>query len=210
MIKANVLAEGNPEPPEVPWYFIDSPLPLKSREWLLLIGRIFLRIFSVQINCTHLFYCCSTKTTEPCSKDFLNSTTWKAVNPPAPSSRRDTAGTKIRSCPELCSCLAHMRFSIAPVMKLRSTPMNQTSYSDLLQRTEWQLRRRTILRRDGFRCRNCGAGAELEVHHRQYRRHRRSGAFVMPWKYSDELLVTLCRPCHLAGHRQYTVPVVNL
>lgn len=103
-----------------------------------------------------------------------------------------------------------MRFSIAPVMKIKSTPMNQTSYSDLLRRTEWQLRRRTILRRDGFRCRNCGAGAELEVHHRQYRRLRRSGAFVMPWKYSDELLVTLCRPCHLAGHRQYTVPVVNL
>ena len=48
--------------------------------------------------------------------------------------------------------------------------------------------RRAVLRRDRWRCQQCGSTTNLEVHHQQFWSH--SGA--------DELdnLITLCRNCH--------------
>jgi 5-methylcytosine-specific restriction endonuclease McrA len=52
--------------------------------------------------------------------------------------------------------------------------------------------RRAALQRDRWRCQQCGATTNLEVHHQQFRSH--SGA--------DELdnLITLCRNCHAKIH----------
>jgi ATP-dependent DNA helicase RecQ len=52
--------------------------------------------------------------------------------------------------------------------------------------------RQQVLRRDGWRCQSCGAMANLEVHHREFRSH--SG------EDSEENLITLCSTCHAIVH----------
>jgi 5-methylcytosine-specific restriction endonuclease McrA len=54
-----------------------------------------------------------------------------------------------------------------------------------------QLRKR-ILRRDFWRCQNCGSLRSLEVHHVQWR--SRQGDDV------EENLITLCSSCHTNEH----------
>jgi hypothetical protein len=44
-----------------------------------------------------------------------------------------------------------------------------------------------VLKRDGFRCRGCGAGSRLLVHHRDERNE-------------EDLLLTLCIGCHMRVH----------
>jgi 5-methylcytosine-specific restriction endonuclease McrA len=52
--------------------------------------------------------------------------------------------------------------------------------------------RQEILRRDGWRCQSCGAIANLEVHHQEFRSH--SGGD------SEGNLITLCVDCHKTAH----------
>jgi len=52
--------------------------------------------------------------------------------------------------------------------------------------------RNQVLRRDGWRCQSCGALANLEVHHKEFRSH--SG------HDSEENLITLCSVCHASVH----------
>ena len=52
--------------------------------------------------------------------------------------------------------------------------------------------RQQILRRDGWRCQSCGAMANLEVHHKEFRSH--SGGD------SEGNLITLCVDCHKTAH----------
>ena len=47
-----------------------------------------------------------------------------------------------------------------------------------------------VLKRDGFRCRGCGARSRLLVHHRDIRNE-------------EELLLTLCIGCHMRVHHSY-------
>jgi len=63
-------------------------------------------------------------------------------------------------------------------------------YSQQLRQPEWRRLRERVLRRDGYRCRRCGATGRLEVHHRYYLRGH------MAWQYPMRALVTLCRDCH--------------
>jgi len=84
------------------------------------------------------------------------------------------------------------------------------NYSELLRSTQWLEKRKQILKRDGYRCRNCGSAYGLEVHHRQYLVLKRTGDFIRPWKYTDTNLVTLCSRCHQVGHKKYTVPVFSV
>ena len=65
----------------------------------------------------------------------------------------------------------------------------------MLQDDRWNRRRMEIYRRDGFRCRRCGAKKKLNVHHRWYVYGRK------PWQYPDRCLVTLCEHCHNHVHR---------
>jgi len=53
--------------------------------------------------------------------------------------------------------------------------------------------RQQVLRRDGWRCRSCGAMSNLEVHHRKLR--SQSG------DDSEQNLITLCTACHSIVHR---------
>ena len=67
-------------------------------------------------------------------------------------------------------------------------------YRKLLKDDRWNQRRMEIMRRDGFRCRRCGAKSKLNVHHRWYIYGRQ------PWQYPDRCLVTLCEKCHRHIH----------
>lgn len=68
---------------------------------------------------------------------------------------------------------------------------SRPAYWQLLQDPRWQRRRLEIMERDGFACVNCESeDRTLNVHHKLYR----SGA--MPWEYEDDVLETLCGPCH--------------
>jgi HNH endonuclease len=51
---------------------------------------------------------------------------------------------------------------------------------------------RQVLRRDGWRCQSCGAMANLEVHHKEFRSHAGQDA--------EENLITLCATCHASVH----------
>lgn len=84
------------------------------------------------------------------------------------------------------------------------------SYSDLLRSVQWSEKRKEILKRDEYRCRNCGSSYGLEVHHRQYHIIKRAGDFRKPWAYDSNNLITLCARCHQVGHAKYKVPVFNV
>ena len=57
-------------------------------------------------------------------------------------------------------------------------------YDDVLQQ---------VLRRDGWRCQNCGTMSNLEVHHKAFR--SRAG------DDSEENMITLCVRCHADIHK---------
>jgi 5-methylcytosine-specific restriction endonuclease McrA len=57
---------------------------------------------------------------------------------------------------------------------------------------DYQKLRQAVLARDGWRCQNCGALGNLEVHHQQFRSH--SG------QDKEHNLLTLCRDCHSRKH----------
>jgi 5-methylcytosine-specific restriction endonuclease McrA len=61
-----------------------------------------------------------------------------------------------------------------------------------------------VLERDGWRCQECGALENLQVHHRIKRSAQGDDALGN--------LVTLCAYCHMAEHGQlfYTVPAVRI
>lgn len=60
----------------------------------------------------------------------------------------------------------------------------------------WAAVRRAAFRRDGWRCRQCGAFSRLEAHHAPPL-HMRTD----PRPYDLDGIVTYCRPCHIEFHR---------
>jgi 5-methylcytosine-specific restriction endonuclease McrA len=93
---------------------------------------------------------------------------------------------------------------------MRTEQVNSKNYGELLRTVQWQEKRKQILKRDSYQCRNCGSSYGLEVHHRQYHKIKCIGDFRKPWAYPDSNLVTLCARCHQVGHKKYTVPVFNV
>lgn len=69
--------------------------------------------------------------------------------------------------------------------------MAGTSYAQKLTDPRWQKKRLEIFNRDSWECQVCTeAGKTLAVHHKKYVPGRN------PWDYDDNLLTTLCEPCH--------------
>jgi 5-methylcytosine-specific restriction endonuclease McrA len=52
--------------------------------------------------------------------------------------------------------------------------------------------RQQVLKRDNWRCQNCGRQQNLEVHHKKMRSQRGND--------SDVNLITLCHSCHANEH----------
>src|SRR5207245_1683095 len=55
--------------------------------------------------------------------------------------------------------------------------------------------REQVLRRDGWKCQNCGSMVNLEVHHQEFRSQGGDD--------SEENMITLCAACHSLIHRSY-------
>jgi len=62
--------------------------------------------------------------------------------------------------------------------------LNPESYEKLRQK---------VLRRDAWRCQSCGAMANLEVHHKEFRSQGGDD--------SEDNLITLCSTCHAHAHQ---------
>lgn len=69
------------------------------------------------------------------------------------------------------------------------------TYAEQLLDDRWTYKRALILKRDHYRCTECGSHDRLQVHHTFYR----SGA--MAWEYESAALVTLCDFCHKYEHK---------
>ena len=63
-----------------------------------------------------------------------------------------------------------------------------------LDRAAYKKLRARVLQRDGWRCQNCGAMSNLEVHHQQFLSHGGND--------DEGNLVTLCFACHAGVHKR--------
>lgn len=83
-------------------------------------------------------------------------------------------------------------------------------YAELLMDVRWKAKSIQIKNRDGNKCKNCGTGGILHVHHRQYHFVKAFGDYKKPWDYSNDILITLCKACHDQGHKLFKVPTINI
>ena len=67
------------------------------------------------------------------------------------------------------------------------------TYSEFLKSKYWDKVRRSILKRDGYKCTVCGTEEKLIVHHITYTNHGYEHLYL-------EDLVTLCNDCHKITH----------
>ena len=66
-----------------------------------------------------------------------------------------------------------------------------------LSSEEYNLLRKKVLDRDGWRCQVCGSSTDLHVHHLVRRSRLGDDAF--------DNLITLCATCHLREHHVLTI-----
>ncbi len=85
----------------------------------------------------------------------------------------------------------------------------EVTYLEMLLTERWKQKREEILERDKHKCRNCGCGKNLEVHHRQYHKDIKTGFKREPWDYDNKYLILMCHECHEIGHKLYNIPVFN-
>jgi len=65
------------------------------------------------------------------------------------------------------------------------------SYEKKLTDPRWQRKRLEILDRDFWTCQFCSdTKTQLDVHHKEYIKG------LEPWEYLNDLLITVCNPCH--------------
>ena len=69
-------------------------------------------------------------------------------------------------------------------------------YKEQLKNQLWLNKKAEILKRDNYRCANCGNIVNLQVHHKRYISGR------MAWEYDNDDLITLCRNCHYSTHSE--------
>lgn len=79
--------------------------------------------------------------------------------------------------------------------------MTKEGYQDQLRDSRWSVKRKKILARDSFKCRECECIDELEVHHLYYIKGKRA------WEYPNNALVTWCNKCHKKWHNTHEIVV---
>lgn len=84
------------------------------------------------------------------------------------------------------------------------------NYNLHLKNKLWLKKRNIILYRDNFKCKLCGSGNSLNVHHTQYHFDSVAGRFRYPWEYNDKFLITLCNACHESGHKNYKIKTFKI
>jgi 5-methylcytosine-specific restriction endonuclease McrA len=83
-------------------------------------------------------------------------------------------------------------------------------YQGNLEDSRWKRLRLQILDRDQHRCRFCASQSDLQVHHRQYHRSKKTGEWSKPWEYHPFFLITVCDTCHFEGHQQFSIPTKEI
>lgn len=88
---------------------------------------------------------------------------------------------------------------IAKQLKAKNTKekpkyINKYKWDQRYLHPMWRKRRKQIIQKDDFKCRQCGNTHKLVVHHLVYQ----SGFQI--WEYKDEHLVTWCENCHDTYH----------
>lgn len=68
------------------------------------------------------------------------------------------------------------------------------NYVSQLKTEEWKIKRNLILKRDQFKCKNCGSSENLHIHHKVYEKGLKA------WEAKNENLITLCSECHAKEH----------
>lgn len=69
------------------------------------------------------------------------------------------------------------------------------TYAEQLKDPRWQRKRKEVLERDSYSCRECKAkDTILHVHHGYYDQSK------LAWEYNNKYLHTLCNKCHEEYH----------
>lgn len=77
----------------------------------------------------------------------------------------------------------------------RANAIKDDKYSNLLERKEWIAFRKFIFAVQGYKCKKCGkSNCILQVHHKKYNIER------MPWEYTCNDVIVLCKDCHKKVH----------
>ena len=81
----------------------------------------------------------------------------------------------------------------------------QWTYADLLQTQEWEDFRQYIFSVRGTTCEWCRNpnARPLQVHHKYYLKYH--GQRYLPWQYSPNDVMVVCKKCHQAIHRKYMI-----
>jgi len=77
--------------------------------------------------------------------------------------------------------------------------MTKKEYSEYLKDSRWSDKRLIILKRDEFKCSECGCEKNLHIHHKIYIKDKK------PWEYDNGFLITLCKGCHFKWHKNNKV-----
>lgn len=101
----------------------------------------------------------------------------------------------------------HKKKNIHDSIIYPSYPYSNESYKDLLHTTEWNNFRLQILNEHNHTCDWCGTHSNLQVHHKVYFSHKRSGNKFYPWEYKSKHMMVLCDQCHKKYHQKYNVPI---
>lgn len=88
--------------------------------------------------------------------------------------------------------------------------MINIDYLKKLEDFRWKSKSLQIKKRDKFTCLNCGSKKNLNVHHRQYHFIKSLNQHKNPWDYPSDILITLCKDCHLTGHKYYKIPTIKI
>jgi len=86
----------------------------------------------------------------------------------------------------------------------------QEMYEIMLADPRWDIKKDVILHRDDYKCVICGHRSGLQVHLRQYHYNDHTKQFKQPWEYADNLLISVCEPCHTEGHKKFEVPIIHI
>lgn len=91
--------------------------------------------------------------------------------------------------------------------KPKKKSYDEYTYEELLKTNDWHWKKSQILKRDNYRCTQCGnKNVPLQVHHKYYYKHP-NGKFYYPWEYPNSCLISVCDDCHKALHKKYKTKI---
>lgn len=77
-------------------------------------------------------------------------------------------------------------------------------YNNELNTKEWKLKRLKVLKRDNYKCVECGNTNNLHVHHNYYTNGKKA------WEYPLNAFKTLCHLCHETHHKNNNIVIKNV